>query len=71
MESEHKRQDELKHEAEAAQEAERKAKYELALAREEEHKMVRHGAGWLRCLMHAGLCGICNISYVTYIIYIM
>jgi hypothetical protein len=40
MEAEHKRQDELKHQAEAAKEAERKAKYELALAREEERKMV-------------------------------
>jgi hypothetical protein len=55
MEAEHKRQDELKHQAETAKEAERKAKYELALAREEERKMVsescsdgrsggRHGA---------------------------
>jgi hypothetical protein len=40
MEAEHKHQDELKHQAEAAKEAERKAKYELALAREEERKMV-------------------------------
>lgn len=47
MEAEHKRQDELKHQAEAAKEAERKAKYELALAREEERKMVRHArVGW-------------------------
>jgi hypothetical protein len=40
MEAEHKRQDELKHQAETAKEAERKAKYELALEREEERKMV-------------------------------
>jgi hypothetical protein len=45
MEAEDKRQDELKHQAEAAKEAERKAKYELALAREEERKMVSMGLG--------------------------
>lgn len=41
MEAEQKRHDELKRQAEAAKEAERAAKYELALAREEERKMVR------------------------------
>jgi hypothetical protein len=41
MEAEQKRHDELKRQAESAQEAERAAKYQLALAREEERKMVR------------------------------
>lgn len=40
MEAEQKRHDELKHQAEAAKEEERSAKYQLALAREEECKMV-------------------------------
>lgn len=40
MESEQKRHDELKRQAEAAKEEERSAKYQLALAREEERKMV-------------------------------
>lgn len=39
----HKQQEELKRQAEAAKEAERCAKYELALAREEERKMVCTG----------------------------
>lgn len=43
LEAEHRRQDELKRQAEQAQEAERSAKYQLALAREEERKMVRAG----------------------------
>lgn len=41
LEAEQKRHDELKRQADAAQERERTAKYQLALAREEERKMVR------------------------------
>lgn len=41
MEAEQHHRDELKRQAEAAKEAERQAKYQLALAREEERKMVR------------------------------
>lgn len=40
MEAEQKCHDELKRQAEAAKEEERSAKYQLALAREEECKMV-------------------------------
>lgn len=40
MEAEQKRHDELKRQAEAAKETERSAKYQLALGREEERKMV-------------------------------
>lgn len=40
LDAEQKRHDELKRQAEAAQEQERSAKYQLALAREEERKMV-------------------------------
>lgn len=41
LDAEQKRHDELKRQAGAAQEQERTAKYQLALAREEERKMVR------------------------------
>lgn len=41
LEVEQRRMDELKRHAESAKEAERQAKYQLALAREEERKMVR------------------------------
>lgn len=42
METEQKHRDELKRQAEAANEAERSAKYQLALAREEDRKMVSY-----------------------------
>lgn len=40
LEAEHRRMDELKRQAEAAKETERQAKYQLALAREDERKQV-------------------------------
>lgn len=49
MEVEQKHRDELKRQAEAAKEAERSAKYQLALAREEERKMVGFELGTRSC----------------------
>lgn len=50
MEAEQKHRDELKRQAEAAKEAERSAKYQLALAREEERKMVRAAPLTVDCI---------------------
>jgi len=57
LEAEQRRMDELKRQAESAKEVERSAKYQLALAREEERKMVRASAACRETLNHNLLPG--------------